>query len=307
MEKLNDTIVKVAGYIGNLYPNDAGFIKAVNNGARCLEALPRTFEFEFSLDLSPERLGQGSFEPLLNLTTNVSGWLGFFVYTNAYRVHQILRALINSLNTKSYVPAVILSRSLMEYAATLDYHARQLNPKFQELDQILSNPNKLETKESLIAAIGQLIEILKICRRYSRLTRFNWDAYAKGDLENFFRDWTYVDEGDKQINIVTLIDKIPQKDNGVRFFYDMLSDFAHPNLGSLALIMDNASRINSNKAKYALSRDTVNEELLGMVVHCIAIPTKVSLKIITHWLDSFKHTLKGMTKWIEMGQRLLGE
>jgi len=49
--------------------------------------------------------------------------------------------------------------------------------------------------------------------------------------------WNMVDPEDRQLNILTLIDKLPQEEKGARFFYEMFSDYVH--LASHVLVIDN--------------------------------------------------------------------
>lgn len=300
MQRFNDPVIKVAKNVGSLYPNDAGYVETVNMAMDILEGLPRDFNFEFNLDLKPEELGKDQFETLLNLHKNMNGWVGFFLYTNAYKAYQLLKELIKSLNSHCYLPAMTLTRSLIEYAATMDYHAKQLMPKISEL-------NRVRNVQSLREVIQPFIEVIGLCHRYARLTRFNWRAYVNGDMKSFFKDWSHVNEEDRQINILTLIDKLPQEEKGARFFYEMLSEFAHPNVSSHALVIEKASLINSNRARYVLSRDAENAELLFIVIHCIAIPTKVSLNIITEWIKALTRIYELNAEWIKKGERMLGK
>jgi hypothetical protein len=298
MKRLNDQVIKIADENNKIYPNDAGFVEAVNEAWSLLEDLPKTFEFEFHLKLKPEKLGKNPSETILNLTRNLYGWIGYFIYNNAYKVHQILEAYIDALNAFSYTSTMILARSLMEYAATINYYAEQLSLKISKLDESRNQGSVVET-------VKYMIELIQICHKYSKLTRINWHAYMRGDLDSFFKDWSYVDPKDKQINILTLVDKLPQKEKGARFFYDMLSDFAHPNLASQILVIDEARLIDENKAKYTLSKYTKSEELLGVVIHCMAIPTRNSLKIISGWIKTLRQAHNNILKWIEYGEGLL--
>jgi len=60
---------------------------------------------------------------------------------------------------------------------------------------------------------------------------------ARGDMDQFFASWGTVHERVKAIRIMKLIDKLPGEEKGsARFFYEMLCDFVHPNVGAHTLV-----------------------------------------------------------------------
>lgn len=92
---------------------------------------------------------------------------------------------------------------------------------------------------------------------------------------------------------MTLIDKLPQEEQGARFFYDMLSDFVHPNIASNFVITSKAEIIEENKLKYKLSYRTKSAEVLGYVVlHTISIPIKNSLHRIRTWISQLRKRIQ---------------
>lgn len=299
MTRLNDHVTRMAELVGKIYPNDKSFVEEVNRSMEFWEGLPDRFEFDFHLDLKPEKLGAQPLEAIVNLTRNMYGWLGYFVYSNSYKVYQILATFTESLNAGKYVPVMMCARSLIEYAATIDYHGRQVEDEFSELDK-LQKDSQL-TKKNSLEIIKRIINIVQICHKYGRLTRFNWRAYSQGDLETFFKNWSEVSPEDRQINVLTLIDKLPQEERGARFFYEMLSDYVHPNLASHALIIDEAHYLEENKYRYVLSKHPTSSELLALVViHTVAIPVKHSLRTVRYWIEAFKETLNKIGRWIEL-------
>jgi hypothetical protein len=55
---------------------------------------------------------------------------------------------------------------------------------------------------------------------------------VRGDMDEFFTAWDKVDERVKATQILTLIDKLPgEEKRAARFFYEMLCDYVHPNVG----------------------------------------------------------------------------
>jgi len=44
---------------------------------------------------------------------------------------------------------------------------------------------------------------------FAQVTRFNWSAMVRGDMDEFFTEWDTVEERVKAPQILTLIDKLP--------------------------------------------------------------------------------------------------
>ncbi len=295
--RLNKNVIIMAKEMGKLYPNDAGFVEAVNSALDFLESLPKTFEFRFNLQATPEKLGTEPPEVIENLARNVCAWQGYFIYSNAYKTHQILSAMVESLNSSKYVPAVTLARSLMEHAATIYDQGKQIFSKFKDISNEINQNKGGVSKRTIIL----MVETIRLCRKFGRLTRFNWRDYMKGDLESFYENWSRVEPEYLQTNVSTLIKKLPQEEKGAVFFYNMLSDFAHPNLGSQLLVIDETYKFVENEAMYILSREPESADSLGIVIHFIASPTKHSLDVITKWIKSLKEVHEQFSDLISGG------
>lgn len=111
-------------------------------------------------------------------------------------------------------------------------------------------------------------------------------------MDKFFTSWNDVEDGVRQVNVLTLIDKLPQEEKGARFFYEMLCDFVHPNIASHTLVVNQAAKIEGEQMSYSLSYIPDSDELLAIVLHTVSIPIKSSLNLFKGQIVSLLGTLR---------------
>jgi hypothetical protein len=159
------------------------------------------------------------------LFSDVFNGLKFFWYATAYKTRQITTALVQAYNTNNFLPWLILGRSTLEYAAVSYYFVK----KIQKLH--LQGPNFAATQ---VRGLEDLME------QYARSSRFDWAALQAGETERL-REKFNPPESAKAINVQTALSHLARRDErykDVEIAYDMLSDFAHPNMGSHAAILE---------------------------------------------------------------------
>jgi hypothetical protein len=160
----------------------------------------------------------------LHLLFNVYNWLKFFWWTSAFKSRQLAAALVQSYNSDNLLAWLILGRSSLEYAAVSYY--------FQK-DKSAPGPRARIRGQS-----AQGIEDLLL--QYAHGTRFNWPDLFAGNREALGKKFTPA-ESTSAVNVLTALDHLAKRDAryaDVRIGYDMLSDFAHPNMASHASVVE---------------------------------------------------------------------
>lgn len=92
----------------------------------------------------------------------------------------------------------------------------------------------------------EIRNIEDILIQYSHGTRFDWNSLIEGDFEKLKKKFEAKGEFRQAINVVTTIDKLKKVRpafHDVRTVYDILSDFAHPNMGSHSIFIDLPDKI----------------------------------------------------------------
>ncbi|WGL17725.1 hypothetical protein PVT68_05370 [Microbulbifer bruguierae] len=128
-----------------------------------------------------------------------------FNIATVWRTSELLRCAVKALNSKDLVPAAVLSRSLLEIAASHIYNANIIRKEFVD---ITFPENALVMSEELEKLILKMV----------------WGT-RYGDPEEYR----------KQKNVLTYIQKISKNKNAVDLLdiYEYLCDVAHPSyLGS---------------------------------------------------------------------------
>ncbi|RLD17241.1 MAG: hypothetical protein DRI36_04350, partial [Caldiserica bacterium] len=126
------------------------------------------------------------------------------------KIKYLMDTLIYSLNNDNHLILALISRSLIEHAASLSYLLKWTQSKLEEL-------SGLEDYED----INKIIE--NLCEVYKKIfygTRF----FKKEGLV-------------EAVNVLTLIDYLSKEIKDIRKYYDYLSDFVHPNFGSNVLVI----------------------------------------------------------------------
>jgi len=100
--------------------------------------------------------------------------------------------------------------------------------------------------------------------------------------------------------------KLPQEEQGARFFYEMLCDYVHPNVASHTLVVNEVQVLNDDRISYSLAYVPDSDELLMVVLHAVSIPIKSSLTLVCNQLRSLLHTLNILKGKIDGFERAMG-
>ena len=163
-------------------------------------------------------------ESSMYLFSDAFNMLKFFFYTNIYKPTNLTKGLIQAYNSQNYLVWIILSRSLLEYSAVFYYYKK----KICELNI-----------QSTSIKFSELQEFEKILLKFVHGTRFNWQSFTQGKLEELPKEDS--ENHTSAVNILTAIEHLRKRDTrfkDVKFAYDMLSDFSHPNMASHATVVE---------------------------------------------------------------------
>lgn len=149
--------------------------------------------------------------------------LKVFWWTNVFKVRQLTEALIYSYNSANFLAWLILARSSLEYAAVNYYFVK----KIKQLD--VRGPN---------FSFSDLEGIENLLLQYVHGSRFNWKDLFEGNRESLKEK--FIPTGSSSaVNVLTALKHLAKRDDryrDVEIAYDMLSDFAHPNMASHASV-----------------------------------------------------------------------
>ena len=87
----------------------------------------------------------------------------------------------------------------------------------------------------------------------------------------------------KAKQILSLIDKLPgEEKRAARFFYEMLCDYVHPNVGAHTLVVDTAEPLGDGRMRWHLKREPGSDEAVSVLIHAVAIPVRHAIRILAH-------------------------
>jgi len=150
----------------------------------------------------------------------------FLFFTNLFKFLKHIESLIYSWNSNNYLGWVLFGRSVIELCAVFNH----FDVKLKKYDPIRTN-----------YSVDEIQKIEDILIEYSHGTRFDWDSLIKGDFEKLKKEFTAKGELKQAINVLTAIDKLTKLRPAfyeLRSVYNILSDYAHPNMGSHCIFID---------------------------------------------------------------------
>jgi hypothetical protein len=265
------------------FPGTAGFVSAIADARQFTESVPPTFSFTFYLNPNPQAMGSDPAVVFPRLLEQTEGWLGFIVHSVAYRLGQFLDDLITGMNAARPYRSVGAARCLVELSAFVHHHTKILVSASTTLAQV--------PVEGIVTTLGA-------ASRFAQVTRFNWGAMVRGDMDEFFTAWDSVDERVKATQILTLIDKLPgEEKRAARFFYEMLCDYVHPNVGAHTLVVSKAEPVPEGQMRWELSREPDSDEALSVLVHAVAIPVRASIRTLLPDLEQLRQMQPYFGEW----------
>jgi len=174
----------------------------------------------FRLEDHQKNVGSGDVkEACLYLFSDVYNWLKVFWWTNIFKMRQLMEGLAHSYNTNNFLTWLVLARSSLEYAAVNYYFVK----KIKQFD--ICGPN---FKLSAVKGVEDLL------LQYTYGSRFNWKDLFEGTRDSLKEKFTPAGSS-IAVNVMTAIEHLAKRDEryrDIKTAYDMLSDFAHPNMAS---------------------------------------------------------------------------
>jgi hypothetical protein len=150
----------------------------------------------------------------------------FLFFINLFKFLKHIESLIYSWNNNNYLGWVLFGRSVIELCAVFNHFYMKL----KKYDPIRTD-----------YTVEEIQTIEEILLEYSHGTRFDWDSLIIGDFDKLKEEFTAKGELKQAINVLTAIDKLTKLRPSfydLRSVYNILSDYAHPNMGSHSIFID---------------------------------------------------------------------
>lgn len=205
----------------------AAALTAIENSYDVLLAMPQQDSVRFfSVEHHRRAAESGDAERASKeLLSDVFNFLKFFWWTSAFKARQLTAALVHAYNTDNYLAWLILGRSSLEYAAVSHFFAKRI------LQRDWRGP---------AFAASEIKAIEDLLLRYAHGSRFNWADLLAGDRQKLGARFT-PPASTTAVNVMSALDDLAKRDaryTDVRIGYEMLSDFAHPNMASHCSVIE---------------------------------------------------------------------
>lgn len=226
-------------------------------------------------DLAQKLSGVRDYALLVTLLRDVERWLRFFYFGMLYRVTAYADDIAAAFNEEVFLRVPSTTRALLELFFVLYTTYRQVY-------QLTKDSKQSTDVEETIA--GELA-IRDLLLRQVRATRINW-ANPFGD------EWEQVSADCKQINILSMIDKLPHEERELaRRWYGILSDICHPNFGSILYVIDH-DFVSEATGTLAFARNPGKRAQLELTVDLLSAPLAFACIQHVTFLSTFKRLLE---------------
>jgi hypothetical protein len=280
-----------------------GLLKAFERAEAVVHQVPATNTNLFMTMLTPESLGSNTVRGTGQLFQHVEQMLSLMYHTGCYRLAEILPGVLNSLSGTQYTTSCLLARSLFEHAAMAQWQRRELSPLLDALNKL--DPQGLAERlrsgrdtQSIFAAVLPVIALLQ--NQYEA-GRFNRDALKR--MDELVSIELARQHPHRQVGVMDAVDACDWRGplwaaTTPRFYYELLSDYVHPNFGSNVLYVeteeerDVAEQVSDarNRIRRAVTRQRpTGESLLLHVLQLVYIPIRESCEALSDaltWMSS---------------------
>jgi hypothetical protein len=161
-----------------------------------------------------------------------------FIFRSHLGLLQTIDGIDNALKNGNLLVLLILVRSAIEHIG----HSEILLKKIR----IESIPDNWEKAYNLLE------EKEEILLKYTAGTTIDWEKLARNEISNSPKPEEYkrdpsIKPDRTPVNTLSGVDALEKKIKGIRFIYDLLCDFAHPNVGVLFSLKKSARPVRDER------------------------------------------------------------
>ncbi len=230
-----------------------------------------------------------------------------YLYTNVYRATQLAGVLVTSLNGREYIASAFAARALLENAALFRLQSPGVQTALDALAKVprahLKHPAR-EDPTAVHAATTAALELIRAARITASKGRFNWTAGYRGKLLDEYSD-KHLPEQNRQDHVLKAIDKMKvvgahRAGETIRFHYEKVCDFVHPNMSSSMAFLEIADPLVDNLGRHVYARRPGASDLLDAFLPAVIVPTREALTQFTPLATRMFGTLSDL-KYLRSG------
>ena len=306
-EGLNSDVLKHIETLEKSWDGYAGVPQIFDEAAVLFETLPAVGQARLVYHLTPKHLGPDLLIAAATLFAHAESRLRVLHLLSCYRLLDLIETIISGLNRGRFTGSVLATRSLVEHAAISKWKQRELAPLLDQLDEI--KPSSIRRckgdatlRDSVFASI---VEVDRKLEETYGAGRF--DRRVLEDLAELKPIELKPSDPNRQVGVMDAIDELSWTGplypaTTPRFYYELLCDYVHPNVGSNFLYVNQESHTEiahldagyRNKVlEMEISANASDKSLYLHVLALISIPIREATRdLIEHirWLESQRNT-----------------
>src|ERR1700738_5239940 len=278
----------------------SGLLDAFERYRRAAVGVKDRYEWEMWQHIEPDRLGGDRIGLIDALLRTLAGDLRAAHHLIVFDVDQLLNSIDKGLASRSFRQAVLGVRAVLERAATTEHHLISVRKSLQDVCDFPARQflkGGLPPKEFKDHVVKRYHAALAV-RKYLMAQSFNWASFDAPDGIGNIRAKgieAQVSAG-KAVQLLDWTGPHPEGRN-LYWWYNVLCDYVHPNLGASNLFVDVQEEI-------AIQfRDSRENRLFRR--HLSRRPNHVSA--LTHVLNVIYLPLREVLSWTASHIRWLAE
>jgi hypothetical protein len=280
----------------------AGMQESLQDAEAVLRPLPEAAHVTLLADLTPANLGPDFLTGLATVFAHCEARLSVLYFISCYRLLDLLEIIVDGLNRGRFPRTLLAARSLVEHAAICKWRQRELAPLLDAVNDV--KPSTIRKCKGDADRTTSIVEIifaanLKLEETYGA-GRFDRDVFA--DLSKLKEIELKTGENLRQVGIMKAIDNLSWTGplipaTNARFYYELLCDYVHPNVGSNFLhvnqegykdVFNPVTKSKNRLVHMEMAVDTYDKSLYLHVLSVIIIPVREATKDLidyTRWLQ----------------------
>ncbi len=284
-----DALARV-GRVGNLGKLAARLDEVLREGISRFSNVPAKIEFRL-LTTRLQDLGPDKRKAIVFLFAESAGWAGAFSQVHTLRAREMLLEIVSGLNEQRYTRVAFSARSLIETAAIASCYAKDQAKNCAFLSAMTVGKLRRVSKSLNGDEVDQLGAAWTELRETMTRGRFKWGATDWVDLAASYK----VDPktSKHQVNVLTAIQKLQFDEMGLAggtamFWFELLSDFVHPNFGASVLKIREFARESKFIARHVYADPVPESDVGDVLVSFLMPPISNAVRIIDESLQPFR-------------------
>jgi hypothetical protein len=267
------------------------------------DELPDERVYRIALGMEPWDYGKDIRDSVIGLLEEQIKYLDLISATYGHKLFELSLGIVDGLNLQRLRIAVISCRTLYEEAAAATYHWAKVREHIQKVLAIPPSAFRLKRlqklagkKEQFEARIKTILDANSSLRKWHHMRKIDVrkpDDHKLPDTDPLFPDFF----------LSSFKKTMWEGGKPARFFYALLCEVTHPNVGAATLYADQVISTASH-LNYIIRKGNRSEEAYGVIFDMICRPTIECIKTLDIHIRDIRREKDKLERYIRQVRQL---